>query len=40
MRTFTPDTNCLIAIEKCEPEAAEVRALADAHTRIRSAVLA
>jgi|GEM_PF-7010376 len=31
MRTFTLDTNCLIAIEKCEPEAAEVRALADAH---------
>jgi hypothetical protein len=31
LRTFTLDTNCLIAIEKCEPEAAEVRALADAH---------
>jgi hypothetical protein len=31
MRTFTLDTNCLIAIEKCEPEAASVRTLADAH---------
>ena len=31
MRTFPLDTNCLIAIEKCEPEAASVRTLADAH---------
>lgn len=31
MRTFTLDTNCLIAIDERRPEAADVRALADAH---------
>jgi hypothetical protein len=31
MRSFTLDTNCLIAIDEGRPEAAAVRALADAH---------
>jgi hypothetical protein len=31
MLTFTLDTNCLIAIDEGRPEAAAVRALADAH---------
>jgi hypothetical protein len=31
MRTFTLDTNCLIAIDERRPEAASVRTLADAH---------
>jgi hypothetical protein len=36
MRTFTLDTNCLIAIDEGRPEAPTVRALADAH-RARTA---
>jgi len=32
MRTFTLDTNCIIAIDEGRPEAPFVRTLADAHT--------
>lgn len=32
MRTFTLDTNCIIAIDEGRSEAAAIRALADAHT--------
>jgi hypothetical protein len=38
MRTFTLDTNCVIAIEECRPESAAVRALADAHAAGRAHV--
>jgi|SRR5262249_4566921 len=38
MRTFTLDTNCLIAIEECRPQSTAVRALADAHAASRAHV--
>jgi hypothetical protein len=37
-RTFTLDTNCLIAVANNEPAAGAVRALADAHTAGRADV--
>jgi hypothetical protein len=40
MRTFTLDTNCLIALAKEEPEAPAVRALAEAHAAGRADVAA
>ena len=38
LRTFTLDTNCLIAVANNEPAAGAVRALADAHTAGRADV--
>ena len=38
MRSFTLDTNCLIAIDEGRPEAAAIRALADAHAPGTAAV--
>jgi hypothetical protein len=42
MRTFTLDTNCLVAIDEGRPEAAHVRTLADAHAagKVHVAVVA
>jgi hypothetical protein len=38
MRKFTLDTNCLIAIDERQPEAASVRTLADAHAAGKASV--
>ena len=40
MRSFTLDTNCLIAIDEARPEAAAVRGLADAHAAGKADVAA
>jgi hypothetical protein len=40
MRSFTLDTNCLIAIDEARPEATAVRGLADAHAAGKADVAA
>jgi hypothetical protein len=40
MRSFTLDTNCLIAIDEARPDARAVRVLADAHAAGKAEVAA